>query len=115
MAMDEDSYFDNVDVLESSFAPMDRKLVCLHESMAKITIECRAGVSIKLWDHAMSLLQRVASNIYCICLTQANESMHLKMVFFHVDDGFKNSINYIKDWYEKMMEHLNTHKNRTRE
>ncbi len=46
--MDEDSYFDNVDVLESSFAPMDRKLVCLHESMAKITIECRAGVSIKL-------------------------------------------------------------------
>jgi hypothetical protein len=63
----------------------------------------------------MSLLQRVASNIYCICLTQANESMHLKMVFFHVDDGFKNSINYIKDWYEKMMEHLNTHKNRTRE
>jgi hypothetical protein len=93
MAMDEDSYFDNVDVLEGSSTPMDWKLVCLHETMAEITVECRASASIELWDHAMSLLQRVASNIYCICLAQANEYMHLKMVFFQVDDGFKNSIN----------------------
>ncbi len=93
MAMDENNYFDNVDVLEGSSAPMDRKLVCLHETTTEITAECKAGASIELWEHAMSLLQIVASNIHCICLAQANESMHPKMVFSEVDNGFKNSIN----------------------
>jgi hypothetical protein len=60
---------------------MDQKLVCLHEIMAEITMECKASASIELWDHAMSLLQRIASNVYCIFLAQANESMYLKMVF----------------------------------
>jgi hypothetical protein len=37
MAMDEDNYFDNVNVLEGSSAPMDQALTCLHDTMAKIT------------------------------------------------------------------------------
>ncbi len=46
--MDENNYFDNVDVLEGSSAPMDRKLVCLHETTTEITAECKAGASIEL-------------------------------------------------------------------
>ncbi len=38
--MDEDYFFDNVDVLEASFAPMDRTLACLHETMAEINGKC---------------------------------------------------------------------------
>ncbi len=45
--MDENIYFDNVDVLEGSSTPMDQKLVCLHETMAEITAESRAGASIE--------------------------------------------------------------------
>jgi hypothetical protein len=37
------------------------------------------------------------------------------MVFCHVDDGFRNSINRMKDWHKTMMEHLVTWKKRTRE
>jgi hypothetical protein len=36
--------------------------------------------------------------------------MHPRMVFRRVDDGFGNSINWMKDWHEPIMEHLNTHK-----
>jgi hypothetical protein len=34
------------------------------------------------------------------------------MVFYQVDDGFKNFVNLMKNWHEIMMEHLDTHKNR---
>jgi hypothetical protein len=37
------------------------------------------------------------------------------MVFCWVDDGFGNSINWMKDWHELMMEHLDTHKKKTKE
>jgi hypothetical protein len=46
MAMDEDSFFDNVDLLKGSFAPMDQALACLHEIMVEII----AGASIELWE-----------------------------------------------------------------
>jgi hypothetical protein len=32
-----------------------------------------------------------------------------------MDDGFENSINWMKDWHKTMMEHLNTQKERIRE
>jgi hypothetical protein len=32
-----------------------------------------------------------------------------------MDDGFENSINLMKNWHETMMEHLDTHKKKTRE
>jgi hypothetical protein len=54
--MDEDSCFDNVDVLEGSFTPMDRAGAPLHETMVEITTECTTGVSIELCNHATSLL-----------------------------------------------------------
>jgi hypothetical protein len=81
MAMDEDSCFDNVDVLDGSFAPMDRTLACLHEKMVKITTKCTMGVSVKLCNHATSLLQGVGSNNHHLPLVQVNKSMHLGMVF----------------------------------
>jgi hypothetical protein len=37
MTMDDDSCFDNVDVLEGSFAPMDQAQADLHETMVEIT------------------------------------------------------------------------------
>jgi hypothetical protein len=52
MAMDEDNFFDNVELLEGSFAPMDQTLACLHESMAEII----AGANVELCDHAITLL-----------------------------------------------------------
>jgi hypothetical protein len=56
--MDEDNFFDNVDVPKGSFSPMDQTLGQLHETMIKITTECIVVASIKLCDHATSLLQR---------------------------------------------------------
>ncbi len=37
MAMDEDSCFDNVNMLEDSFTPMGQTLAHLHKTMAEIT------------------------------------------------------------------------------
>jgi hypothetical protein len=48
-------------------------------------------------------------------LAWVNKSMHPRMVFCRVDDGFNNSINWMKDWHKTMMEHLNTHKKRIKE
>ncbi len=112
--VDENNCFDNVDVLEGSFAPMDRTLAHLHETLVEVTTKCTMDVIIKLCDHATSLLQGVASNIHHLCLAQVNESMHLGMIFCQVDDGFGNFINWMKDWHETMMEHLDTRKKRTR-
>jgi hypothetical protein len=91
--MNEDSCFDIVDVLEGSSAPMDQALAHLHEMMVEIIAECTVGASIKLCNHATSLLQRVGLNIHHLCLAQVNKSMHPRMVSHRVDDGFENSIN----------------------
>jgi hypothetical protein len=56
MAMDEDSCFDNVNVAKGSSTPMDQTLTRLHETMAEITMKSMMGVSVKLCDHATSLL-----------------------------------------------------------
>jgi hypothetical protein len=97
MAMDEDSCFDNVDFPKGSFAPMNRTLCYLHETMAKIITNCTTGASVEFCNHATSLLLGVGSNIHHFCLVQINKSMHLGMVFCRVDDGFGNSINRMKD------------------
>jgi hypothetical protein len=52
--IDEDGHYDNVNVPEGSSTPMDRTLICLHEIMVKIIIECDKGVNIKLYDHVIS-------------------------------------------------------------
>jgi hypothetical protein len=79
--MDEDNCFDNVDVLEGPFTPMDQTLARLHETLVEITTKCTVGVIIELCDHTISLLQRVASNIHHLHLAQVNESMHLEWYF----------------------------------
>jgi hypothetical protein len=56
--MDEDGHCDNVDLPKGSSTPMDLALVHLHETMAKITVDCGEGTAnIELCDHATSLLQ----------------------------------------------------------
>ncbi len=60
---DEDGRCDNVNVPKRLSTPMDWALICLHETMAKITIECGEGASIKLCNHATLLVWGVASNI----------------------------------------------------
>jgi hypothetical protein len=60
--MDENSCFDNVNVLEGSSAPMDQTLIHLHEIMDEITMECTSGASVELYDNATSLLRGVRSN-----------------------------------------------------
>ncbi len=97
MAMDEDNCLDNVNVPKGSSTPMDRALTRLHETMAEIIAECTTGASIELCDHATSFLWRVGSNICHLCLARINKTMHPRMVFCWVDDGFGNSINWMKD------------------
>jgi len=55
--MDEDGCCDNVDVAKGSSTPMDQTLVHLHETMAKIIVECREGASIELCNHTTLLIQ----------------------------------------------------------
>jgi hypothetical protein len=83
--------------------------------MAKIVAKHTTSASVKLYDHATSLLQGVGSNIHHLHLVHVNDSMHPGMVFCQVDDGFENSINWMKDWHKTMMEHLHIHKKKTRE
>jgi hypothetical protein len=59
--------------------------------MVEIISKCKEG-GLVLCDHATSLLQVVASNIPNICLTQANESMHMGIIFNKMEDGLENSI-----------------------
>jgi hypothetical protein len=87
----------------------------LREAMVEIIAKCIMGVNVKLCDHATSLFWGVGSNIHHLCLAWVTKSMHWRMVFRHVDDDFGNSINSMKDWHETMMEHLDTHKKKTRE
>jgi tryptophanase len=54
IAMDEDSYFDNVNMPKGSSAPMYQALAYLHETMAEITTKCTTSASIELCDHATS-------------------------------------------------------------
>jgi hypothetical protein len=56
VTINEDGHCDNVDVLEGLSTPMDQTLACLHETMAKITIECGEGASIELCDHTTLLV-----------------------------------------------------------
>jgi hypothetical protein len=54
----EDHHCDNVNVTKGSSTPMDQALTCLHEIMVEIVTECDEGVSIKLYDHVISLFLR---------------------------------------------------------
>jgi hypothetical protein len=49
--------------------------------MAKIVAKHTTNASVKLYDHATSLLQGVGSNIHHLHLVQVNDSMHPEWYF----------------------------------
>jgi hypothetical protein len=48
VTMNEDGHCDNVDVPKGLSAPVDRALICLHETMVEITAKCGKSASIEL-------------------------------------------------------------------
>jgi hypothetical protein len=72
--------------------------------MKEIITKCIKG-GVALYDHATTLTMVVASDIHNIWLSKTNESLHLTRVFHHVDDGFGNSIKWMKYWHETMLTH----------
>ncbi len=86
----------NIDEAHGSPTPMEWALSWLWNIMAKITSQCKELASVQLCDHATSCLQIVALEIQALYMTQANESMHLSMVFNWVEDGLGNSVNHLK-------------------
>jgi TFIIF-interacting CTD phosphatase-like protein len=55
----------------------------------------------------------VALEIQNIHLTKMNESLHLKMLLHHVDDGLVYLVHSLKDWHETMLTHTNVRKKRS--
>jgi hypothetical protein len=52
----------------------------------------------------------IATNVQGVCLSKANEVMHLNMVFHCINGGHGNLVHRMKDWHETMLEHGNIHK-----
>jgi hypothetical protein len=65
-----------------------------------------------VYDHATSHMRILASNIWNIHLTKANESLHPRLVFQCVEDNLGNSIKWLKDWHETILEHKNAYNKR---
>jgi hypothetical protein len=70
---------------------------------------------VQLIDRTTSLLRVIATDIRSIHLSNANEVMHLDMVFHCVNDGLGNSMHQMKDWHETMLEHANICKKKVHE
>lgn len=82
---------------------MERTLTCLGPTISPKNV--RSGVT--FCNHATSHMRLVALNIWNICLTKVNESLHLGMVFQLVEDGIGNLVKWLKDWHETMFEDKN--------
>jgi hypothetical protein len=52
----------------------------------------------------------IASNVWNICLSKVNEILTPSMVFHHINDGLRNSMHWMKDWHETMVERANIHR-----
>jgi hypothetical protein len=97
--------YDGVDNHETkgSSTPMEWTLCWLHDIMAKITHKCKESTSVELCDYATWHLQIVASNIWNLHVTHANESMHSSVVFSWMEDKY---------WHETMLKQANSHSKR---
>jgi hypothetical protein len=73
--------------------------------MQEITNECKEGDA-TLCEHAASHMRVLACNICNICLTKANVVSHLGLVLHCVKDGLGNSVKWLKDWHEIMLNHI---------
>ncbi len=52
---------------------------------------------VQLIDHTTLLLHVIATDVWGICLSKANEIMHLGMAFHCINDGLGNSVHQMKD------------------
>jgi len=64
--------------------------------MQEIAKECTQR-GFAFCDHATSIMKVVASKIQNICLTKTNESLHLGMLLYLVDDGLGYLVQMLKD------------------
>jgi len=87
---------------------MVRALAQLVTTMQDITNECKEG-DVKLCEHATSHMRVLACNIHNIRLTKANAISHPRLVLHRVEDGLGNSVKWLKDWHETMLNHTNVH------
>jgi hypothetical protein len=60
-------------------------------------------------------LRVIATDIWSIHLSKANEIMHPNMVFHCINDGLGNLVHWMKDWQEKMLKHENICKKKVHE
>jgi hypothetical protein len=95
-------------------ASVDRTFVCLCYTMQEIMNECSLR-GVAFLDHANSFFIVVASEIWNICFTKANESLHPGLRLHRVDSGLGNFVHRLKDWHETMFSHNFARKKRTHE
>jgi hypothetical protein len=93
------------DTINSS-TPMEGVLAQLVTIMQKIANECKEG-NVTLCVHATSHMRILACNIRNIHLTKANAISYLGLVLRRVEDGLGNSVKWLKDWHETMLNHTN--------
>ncbi len=82
--------------------------------MQEIMTKVKEG-GVQLIDHTTSLLHVIATNVHGIHLSKANEIMHSDKVFHCINDGLRNLVHGMKDWYEMMLEHENIRKEKVHE
>jgi hypothetical protein len=75
----------------SSSTPMEKTFAQMGDIMQEIINEVKEG-GVQLIDHTTSLLHVIIRNVQSICLSKANEVMHLGMVFHCVNDGLGNLV-----------------------
>jgi hypothetical protein len=98
----------------NSLTPMERAFAQLVTTMQEIANECKEG-DVTLCEHATSHMKVLACNIRNICLTKANAISHLGLVLHHVEDGLGNSVKWLKNWHETMLNHTNVRTKRCHE
>ncbi len=65
-----------------------------------------------LCEHATSHMRVLACNIRNIRLRKANAISRPGLVLRRVEDGLGNSVKWLKDWHETMLNHTNVHTKR---
>jgi hypothetical protein len=98
----------------NSLTPMERAVAQLVITMQEITNECKEG-DVTLCEHATSHMRVLACNICNIRFTKANAISHPRLVLHRVEDGLGNSVKWLKDWHETMLNHTNVHTKRCHE
>jgi hypothetical protein len=98
----------------NSLTPMERAVAQLVITMQEITDECKEG-DVTLCEHATSHMRVLACNICNIRFTKANAISHPRLVLHRVEDGLGNSVKWLKDWHETMLNHTNVHTKRCHE